>query len=225
MNARLIAVEGPIGVGKTSLADALARTLDAELVLEDTHNPFLADFYRDSPGAAFQAQLVFLLGRYQQQKTLRQQSLFRAATVADYIFSKDRIFAHLNLNDDELHIYERIYAILEPEVPRPDLVIYLQATTDVLLRRIGMRRREVEGAIAPEYVHQVNEAYSYFFYHYRATPLLVINTSEIDFVKRPGDLEELIGQIRKMEGGTRFFVPPSSEKSGAAGKDAPGEPT
>jgi deoxyadenosine/deoxycytidine kinase len=211
--ARFIAVEGPIGVGKSSLADALARRLEAECVLEDTQNPFLSDFYRDRPGAAFQAQLFFLLTRHGQQSELRQRSLFRPVTVADYIFPKDRIFAHLNLSDDELLIYEKIYGILEKEVARPDLVIYLQASTDVLLRRIRMRRRDFELQIATEYVNQINEAYNYYFYHYRETPLLVINTSEIDFVKRPADLEELIRQIQKMEGGTRFFVPPASEEA------------
>ena len=209
---KFLAIEGPIGVGKTSLVDSLARRLDAEKVLEDTANPFLNPFYADKPGAAFQAQLFFLLTRYQQQLRLRQRSLFRPLTVSDYLFTKDRIFAHLNLSDDELLLYEKIYEVLEPQLAKPDVVIYLQASTEVLLRRIRMRRRDYEADISPEYVNQVNEAYNYFFYHYRATPLLVINTSEIDFVKRPADLDELIRQIQKVEGGTRFFVPPASEE-------------
>jgi deoxyadenosine/deoxycytidine kinase len=207
---RHIAVDGPIGVGKTSLATALARRLDGDLILEDDNNPFLAPFYDDRPGAAFQAQLFFLLTRHGQLLELRQRSLFRPLAVTDYLFAKDRIFAHINLSDDELLIYERLYRILEPDLPRPDLVIYLQASSEVLLQRIRTRRRDFERRIDPDYVNQVNEAYSYFFYHYRASPLLVINTNDIDFVKRPGDLEELIQQIELSEGGTRFFAPPSS---------------
>lgn len=212
LHGRLIAVEGPIGVGKTSLASALARHLEAELVLENTDNPFLPEFYRDRPGASFQAQLFFLLTRYGQLQELKQRSLFRPVAVSDYIFEKDRVFAHLNLSDQELLIYEKIYEVLEPAVPRPDLVIYLQASDDVLMRRIRLRRREYEHDISPDYVAQVNEAYNYFFHHYRSTPLLLINTSDIDFVKRPSDLDELIGQIERMEGGTRFFVPPASDR-------------
>lgn len=207
---RYLAVEGPIGVGKTSFVDALARRMGAERVLEDTDNPFLSAFYRDRPGAAFQAQLYFLLTRHKQLLSLRQGSLFRPTVLADYVFAKDRIFAHLNLNDDELLIYERVYDILQAQLPQPDLVIYLQASTEVLLERIALRRRQVEVDISPDYVDQVNEAYRYFFYHYRATPLLVISTTDIDFVKRPKDLEELVKEIDRMEGGTRYFVPPSS---------------
>src|SRR5262249_6834259 len=154
-----------------------------------------------------QAQLFFLLTRYRQQLALKQRSLFRPVTVSDYIFAKDRIFAHLNLTDDELLLYEKIYEVLEPQVVKPDLVIFLQASTEVLLRRPRLRRRDYEVEISSEYVIQVNEAYSYFFYHYRTTPLLVMNTTEIDFVKRPADLEELVRQIQRMEAGTRFFVP------------------
>lgn len=210
MKFRYVAVEGPIGVGKTSFVDALARRLGAERVLEDTSNPFLDDFYRDRPGASFQAQLFFLLTRYRQQQDLRQRSLFRPVTVADYLFTKDRLFAHLNLSDGELLIYEKVYEILAPQIPSPELVIYLQASTEVLLRRIKLRRRDIEVDIEPEYVEQVNEAYRYFFHHYRASPLLVIDTSDIDFVKNPKDLDELLRQLDRMEGGTQYFVPPSS---------------
>ena len=208
---RYIAVEGPIGVGKTSFVVALARRLGAQSVLEDTDNPFLMDFYGDKTGAAFQAQLFFLLTRYRQLLELRQRSLFQPITIADYLFAKDRMFAHLNLDDGELLIYERLYEILEPQIPRPELVIYLQASTDVLMKRIRRRRREVEVDISPEYVEGVNEAYRYYFHHYRSSPLLVLKTSRIDFVKNPKDLDELVRQIEKMEGGTRYFVPPSSE--------------
>lgn len=207
---RYVAVEGPIGVGKTSFVDAFARRINAERMLEDTDNPFLNDFYRDRPGAAFQAQLFFLLIRHKQQLGLRQGSLFRPVVVSDYVFSKDRIFANLNLTDDELLIYDRVYEVLEPQTPKPELVIYLQASTEVLLHRISLRRREIEMDISPDYVEQVNEAYRYFFYHYRQSPLLVIDTTEIDFVKKPKDLDELVRQIDKMESGTQYFIPPSS---------------
>jgi len=209
---RHVAVEGPIGVGKTSFVDALSRRLGAESVLEDATNPFLADFYGDQAGSAFQVQLYFLLTRYRQQLELRQRSLFNPVSVADYMFEKDRLFAHLNLSDNELLIYEKVYEILVPAVPRPDLVIYLQASTDVLMQRIRLRRRDVELDIAPEYVEQVNEAYRHYFHNYRASSLLVLNTNDIDFVKNPRDLDELVAQIERMEGGTQYFVPPSSRE-------------
>ena len=207
MTYKFIAVEGPIGVGKSSLVEILARRFDANTVQEDVHNPFLRDFYQDKQGAAFQCQLFFLLSRYRQQVELAQADLFDQVTLCDYVFAKDKIFAYLNLSDDELMIYERLYPVLEEKVPNPDLVIYLQASTEVLLEHIRRRSRDVERDIAESYLTEVNRAYNYFFFHYDATPLLVINTSDIDFVHREGDLEELITQIQGMERGTRYFVP------------------
>jgi deoxyadenosine/deoxycytidine kinase len=207
MRFKFIAVEGPIGVGKSSLVQILARRFEARAIQEDVDNPFLRDFYEDRPGAAFQCQLFFLLSRYRQQMALAQADLFDEVTICDYIFAKDKIFAYLNLTDDELLIYEKLFPVLEEKIPGPDLVIYLQASTEVLLERIRRRSRDIERDIAEGYLAEVNRAYNYFFFHYDATPLLVINTSEIDFVHREEDLEELIRQIQGMERGTRYFVP------------------
>ena len=207
MKFKFIAVEGPIGVGKSSLVEILSRRFDANTIQEDVDNPFLQDFYQDKQGAAFQCQLFFLLSRYRQQMELAQADLFDEVTLCDYVFAKDKIFAYLNLSDDELMIYEKLYPVLEEKVPEPDLVIYLQASTSVLLERIRRRNRDVERDIAEGYLTEVNRAYNYFFFHYHATPLLVINTSEIDFVHREADLEELITQIQGMERGTRYFAP------------------
>jgi len=211
MKFKLIAVEGPIGVGKSSLVDLLATRFHARTIKEEVSNPFLRDFYQDRPGASFQCQLFFLLSRLRQQQELAQGGLFEDVTLCDYIFAKDKIFAYLNLSDDELIIYERLYPVLEEKVPKPDLVIYLQASTEVLLERIRRRSRDLERDIAEAYLAEVNRAYNYFFFHYDATPLLVIQTSEIDFVHRPEDLEELIRQIEGMERGTRYFVPLGSK--------------
>ena len=202
MKFKHIAVEGPIGVGKTSLVDLLVQRFDALKVLERTENPFLEGFYRDKPGAAFQAQLFFLLNRYQQQRELTQGDLFNQVRLSDYIFAKDKIFAYLNLDDSELMIYEKLYALLEQNIPRPDLVIYLQASDKVLLERIRRRSRDYEGGIA-----ELNRAYNYFFFHYTATPLLVLDTSDIDFVERVDDLNELVTQIDQMEKGVQYYIP------------------
>lgn len=212
MRFKLVAVEGPIGVGKTSLVERLARRFDASAILEDGSNPFLADFYADRPGSAFQAQLFFLLNRYQQQRALRQTPLFERFTFCDYLFAKDRIFAYMNLSDSELVIYEKLYALLEEEIRRPDLVIYLSATTDVLLQRIRRRQRDFERRISPAYLEEVNRAYNYFFFHYRDSPLLVINTTEIDFVQRESDFEELVRQIHSMKPGIQYFTPLGSTR-------------
>lgn len=210
MQFRYIAVEGPIGAGKTALAERLATRLDATLVLEDTENPFLADFYADRPGAALQAQLFYLLQRHRQQTTLQQADLFSQSTVADYLFDKDKIFAYLNLDDNELFIYQRLYDLLARDVPGPDLVIYLQSPTDVLLRRIRSRRGEPELASFepdPEYLKELNEAYHHFFFHYNATPLLVVETSEFDSAVSDEALDDLVRQIGQMGAGTRYYVP------------------
>jgi deoxyadenosine/deoxycytidine kinase len=205
---RYIAIEGPIGVGKTSLAELLAQRLQAQAVLEVTEeNPFLKDFYRDMRRYAFQTQLYFLLSRYRQQQELLQFDLFRQRLVCDYLFARDRIFAYLTLDDNELALYEKLHLLLEPRVPRPELVIYLQAEVETLYRRITMRGRAYEREIPKDYLEDLVEAYNHFFFHYTETPLLVINTTEIDFVRRKEDLEDLIKQIAEVKRGTRYYVP------------------
>ena len=207
---RYIAVEGPIGAGKTTLAERLGTRLDATLVLEETENPFLADFYADRPGAALQAQLFYLLSRHRQQTALRQASLFNQVTICDYLFDKDKIFAYLNLDDNELFIYQRLYDLLARDVPAPDLVVYLQAPTDVLLRRLHERPPDPEAAAFdpdPAYLRELNEAYHHFLFHYNTTPLLVVETSELDSDASDEALDDLVKQIRHMGAGTRYYVP------------------
>lgn len=212
-HTRYIVTEGPIGVGKTSLTTLIADALGARLVLEQAEeNPFLSDFYKDSIRFRFQTQMFFLLNRYQQQEEMIQPDLFHRITISDYLFAKDRIFAYLNLNDHELALYEQIYKILEPKIVRPDLVIFLQADTDTLLRRIRQRGRSFEKDINQEYIAAVNEAYNQFFFRYCETPLLVINTSDIDFVHRREDLDDLLKQILNMKQGTLYYVPASKGK-------------
>jgi len=207
---RHIAIEGPIGAGKTALAERLGARLDATVVLEETDNPFLADFYGDRAGAALQAQLFYLLSRHRQQTSLRQSDLFSQTTICDYLFDKDKIFAYLNLDDNELFIYQRLYDLLARDVPPPDLVLYLQAPTDVLLRRVRSRRRDPETvALQPEdeYLRELNEAYHHFFFHYNPTPLLVVETSEFDADGSDEAVDDLIRQINTMGPGTRYYVP------------------
>jgi len=210
MKFRSIAVEGPIGVGKTSFVELLARRFDAFKVLEDLENPFLREFYEDKAGAAFQAQLFFLLSRYRQLQDLAQRDLFHQITICDYIFPKDKIFAYLNLDDSELLIYDKLYSLLEEQTPKPDLVIFLQAETRTLLERIARRNRDYESGISETYVEEVNKAYNYFFFHYTQTPLLVIDTTQIDFVRDEEHLGELVEQIRKMERGVQYYRPMGS---------------
>ena len=207
MKFRSIAVEGPIGVGKTSFVELLVKKFDSHKVLERVENPFLRDFYLDKTGAAFQAQLFFLLSRYRQLMELSQRTLFSQVTVCDYIFPKDKIFAYLNLDDSELLIYDKLYAMLEAQVPKPDLVIFLQADTERLVERIKRRRRDYESQISEAYVNEVNKAYNYFFFHYTQTPLLVIDTTSIDFVHHEEHLVELMEQIRKMDRGVQYYRP------------------
>ena len=206
---RSIAIEGPIGVGKTALAERIATRLDAATVLEETENPFLADFYNGRPGAALQSQLFYLLNRHRQQLSLRQSNLFAQTTICDYLFDKDKIFAYLNLDDNELFIYQRLYELLVPDLPTPDLVIYLQTPTDVLRRRLRERER-AHPDIAPlgdEYVRELNEAYNHFFFHYTATPLLVVETSQFDLTWGSDALDDLVRQVKGMGKGTRYYVP------------------
>ena len=205
-----IAIEGPIGAGKTALAERLAARLDATAVREDTENPFLADFYAGRAGAALQAQLFFLLNRHRQLVTLRQGNLFTQTVVCDYLFDRDKIFAYLNLDDNELFIYQRLFELLAADIPVPDLVIYLQAPSDVLARRLRERAADPDReAIDPdaEYLRELNEAYQHFFFHYSATPLLVVETSQVDLHASDEALDDLIRQIRSMNRGTRYYVP------------------
>jgi deoxyadenosine/deoxycytidine kinase len=210
---RHIAVEGPIGVGKTSLVQLLARRFDSVMVLEDITNPFLPAFYEGRSGASFQVQMYFLLSRFQQQREITQMHLFQRLILADYTFPKDRIFAFLNLDDADLKIYEKLYPVLEQEVPRPDLVIYMQASLPVLTERIARRGRDFERSIERSYLERLSEAYSYYFFHYHETPLLVVNTDDIDFVNDPADLDGLIGQIVRCRRGTQVYVPLGSERT------------
>jgi deoxyadenosine/deoxycytidine kinase len=211
---RYIVVEGVIGAGKTSLTKLLAERLNAKLLLEEVEeNPFLKDFYVDRARFAFQTQMHFLFSRYQQQRELRQQDLFREKTVSDYLFQKDRIFANLNLSDKELALYERLMGWLELEVTRPDVVVYLQASTDVLMERVAKRGRTFERDMERDYMQALNEAYNYFFFHYTEAPLLVVNTNAIDFVKNRADLEDLETRILGHHEGTVYYSPmPSRDR-------------
>ena len=206
---RHIAIEGPLGVGKSALADRLAARLDATLVLDETENPFLADFHAGRSGAAFQAQLFFTLARHRQQTALRQSDLFSQVIVCDYLFDRDKIYAYLNLDDNELFIYQRVYELLAQDVPAPDLVVYLQTPTDVLRRRLKDRARANPDAPAldDEYIRELNEAYNHFFFHYNATPLLVVETSQFDLTWGDEALDDLVKQLHGMGKGTRYYVP------------------
>jgi deoxyguanosine kinase len=204
-----LAVEGPIGVGKTALAQRLASRLDATTILEDAENPFLADFYNERPGAALQAQLFYLLNRHRQLTHIRQGNLFLQATVCDYLFDKDKIFAYLNLDDNELFIYQRLFDLLARDVPAPDLVVYLQAPTDVLLERVHRAPADPESDLprpSDVYLRELNEAYQHFFFHYTATPLLVVETSQFDPETDDEALDELVRQIKGMGKGTRYYI-------------------
>jgi len=212
VNFHYIAVEGAIGVGKTSVVERLAERLDATRVMEEWgQNPFLKPFYDGVPGSAFQIELFFLLSRYRQQQELLQRRLFAPLTFSDYVFEKCRLFAYLNLEDSELLIFEKLYSLLAEALPKPDLVVYLQAPTEVLMKRIRQRGRPEEARLSEEYLAEVNRAYNHYFFHYSATPLLVVNTAEVDFVKHSSELDDLIKQIRQMSRGTQYYVPlPSS---------------
>ena len=213
MAARYIVVEGPIAVGKTSLAERLAEVIGARLVLEEgEENPFLRKFYENPEKYAFATQIFFLLSRYRQQFELAQRDLFEQAVVADYFFAKDQIFARLNLDNDEYVLYQQIYRLLDARAVRPDLVVYLEARGDVLTKRMRRRDRDYERRIAPAYLERVGEAYRQFFYHYSDSPLLVVQSSEIDFVERPDDFDALLKEIQTVKHGVQHYVPLSSRR-------------
>ncbi len=193
---RYIAIEGVIGVGKTSLANMVAERLGARLVLEKfDENPFLAKFYEDPEHYAFQTQIFFLLSRYKQQQELFQADLFHSHVISDYIFEKDKIFAYLTMRDDELKLYENLLSTIEHNVPQPDLVIYLQASVDRLMENIEKRDRPIERNMSEEYIRELNEAYNYFFFRYKSAPLLIVKATDIDFVNNPDHFEDLLQQI------------------------------
>ena len=203
-----IAVEGAIGVGKTSLARLISEEVGAKLICEQVdENPFLKSFYGDRKKYSFQTQTYFLLSRYKQQQELNQRDLFSSIIVSDYIFAKDRIFAHMNLDENEIALYEQIYTLLDAKLPKPDLLIYLHARPEVLRQRVEIRNREYEKNIDNKYLEALVHAYNEYFFHYDETPLLVIDSSEIDFVNNRDDFDLLIKEIREMKGGVKHFRP------------------
>ena len=205
---RLIVIEGPIGVGKTSFARLLAKEFDAELVLENAEeNPFLPSFYQHPEKWGFQTQIFFLLSRMRQMEVLSQPGLFSKTTITDYFLPKDRIFAYANLSEQELILYEQIYKLLNLNLLKPDMVIFLQADTKTLLSRIRQRGRDYEKTIDADYLSRLNEAYNRFFFYYEESPLLMVQTSDIDFVEYPSDFSDLIKQIKQMKRGKTYYHP------------------
>ena len=213
---RYIAVEGPIRVGKSTLARVLGERLAAQRVIEPEDNPFLKAFYEGEPGAAFQAQLAFLIRRFEQLRALDLGPRSNKTVVADYIFEKDKLFACLNLNDHELDTYNRYFNYFREQVPTPDLVIYLQATPEVLKKRLKKKNVVGEKAISEDYLTEVVKAYEHFFFHYTQSDLLIVNTSEIDFVDRNEDLQELLKKVSAPIKGTQYFLPLGSENAASA---------
>lgn len=203
---RHIVIEGPIRVGKSTLAKVLAEQLHARRIFDADDNPFLTDFYDEKPGSAFRAQMYFLYERYRRLLDTRPES-DPAPIVSDFLFEKDKIFAYLNLEDEELKLYERYFEMLAPSVPTPDLVIYLQAKPEVLRKRVTKKGDPAETQISPEYVEAVANAYEHFFFRYSGANLLVVDTSEIDFVERNQDLQELLRRLRQPVKGTQYFLP------------------
>lgn len=202
-----IAVDGPIGVGKTTLVELLSARFEGVKLLEDVSNPFLPAFYEDRPGAAFQTELYFLLTRFKQQQDVAQRNLFDRLLVADYTFPKNRIFAYLNLSDDELLLFDKLYTLLEPQLTKPDLVIYLTADIDTCLRRIGKRKREFERSMSADYLTELVDAYNHYYHYYDASPLLVVDTRNLNFAEREEHFEELVRQIAVPMKGTKYWVP------------------
>ena len=207
-NLYYVAIEGTIGVGKTSLAKLISEHLGAKLVLEEFQdNPFLSDFYNDPERHAFQTQLWFLLQRFQQQQDLRQIDMFQNLVITDYMFVKDRLFASLNLNEKEMSLYDSVANMMERNVIGPDLVIFLQADTETLMRNISRRGRDFEKNMSEDYIDALNQVYNEYFFRYQDTPLVIINTNNIDFVNNKSDLDEVINYIRQPAKGTKFFNP------------------
>ncbi|MGA7917393.1 MAG: deoxynucleoside kinase [Candidatus Acidiferrales bacterium] len=203
---RHIVIEGPIRVGKSTLAKVLAEQLHARRIFDAADNPFLMDFYDEKPGSAFRAQMYFLYERHRRLLETRPEDN-PAPIVSDFLFEKDKIFAYLNLDNEELKLYERYFEMLAPAVPAPDLVIYLQAKPEVLRKRVSKKGDPAETQISPEYVEAVANAYEHFFFRYSGSNLLVVDTSEIDFVERNQDLQELLRRLRQPVKGTQYFLP------------------
>jgi len=213
-DVRYIAVEGVIGAGKTSLSRMVSERLNARLVLEQfEENPFLERFYEDPEHYAFQTQIFFLLSRYRQQQDLFQADLFHNALVTDYIFDKDKIFAYLNLQDDELRLYETLVSSIEKNIPTPDLVVYPQSSVERLMSNIRARGRKYEENISEEYIKDLNEAYNYFFFRYKNAPLLIVNSTEMDFVNNKVDFEELYKEILRPSRAPVEYYNPHSKKA------------
>jgi len=213
---RYIAVEGPIRVGKSTLARVLSERLSAQRVIEPDDNPFLAGFYAGDAGSAFQTQLAFLIRRFEQLRALDLGPRLERTVVADFIFEKDKLFACLNLNDLELETYNRYYNLFREQLPTPDLVIYLQATPEVLRKRLKKKNAPGEKAINDDYIEEVVKAYEHFFFHYSSSDLLVVNTSEIDFVDRNQDLQELLRKVAEPIKGTQYFLPLGGQEAASA---------
>jgi deoxyguanosine kinase len=213
---RYIAVEGPIRVGKSTLARILGERLNAQRVMETEANPFLSAFYEGERGAAFQTQLAFLVRRFEQLQALDVGAQSQRTVVADYIFEKDKLFACLNLTDPELDIYNRYYNHFREQIPRPDLVIYLQATPEVLKKRLKKKNVPGERGVSDEYLEEVIRAYEHFFFHYTSSDLLIVNTSEIDFVDRNEDLQELLRKVTEPIKGTQYFLPLGGQEAASA---------
>lgn len=214
-DVKYIAIEGVIGAGKTSLARKIKDKLNAELLLEQFDaNPFLEKFYSDRSRYAFQTQMFFLISRFKQQEELSQEDLFRDFIVSDYLFEKDRIFAYLNLNSEELKLYESLYPLLARSLRKPDLVVFLQSSSERLMHNIKNRNRKIERALNRSYIEELSEAYNHFFFRYNNTPLLIVNSTDIDFVNSDGDFEELFKQIFREDRGVKEYFKPESKRVG-----------
>jgi deoxyguanosine kinase len=213
LELRYIAIEGVIGVGKSELAKILAKRLNAECILEEVEeNPFLSNFYKDMRSYSFQTQIFFLLSRHKQQLNLTQRNLFVERIVSDYLFDKDRIFAYLNLTEHELILYEKLYQFLVKDVRKPDLVVYLQGRVETLLDRIRKRGRPIEREMSSEYLEALADSYNRFFFHYDLTPVLIVNTQNLDFIKNPKDFDNLFRAIMSAPEGRTFYSPKGEKK-------------